>query len=152
MHHHEAGRQRMDFITQNQQVLIAAGVTLAVLIVALLLWRTVSPRMSGRRGQRLGISEYHELDKTRRLVLIRRDNVEHLILIGGPQDLVVESGISISSVATSYAPPQPIDAGPIVGSSRPAPRPAVFGERKPPPLRSVETASNPARPRDGDTE
>ncbi len=143
----------MDFITQNQQVLIAAGIVLAVLIIAMLLWRTVSPRMSGRRGQRIGISEYHELDKTRRLVLIRRDNVEHLLLIGGPQDMLVESGISVSGIASSYASSsQPHDAGPVVGSSRPAPRPAVFGERKPPPLRSVETVPNPARTRENDTE
>ena len=143
----------MDFITQNQQVLIAAGIVLAVLIIAMLLWRTVSPRMSGRRGQRIGISEYHELDKTRRLVLIRRDNVEHLLLIGGPQDLLVESGISVSGIASSYASSsQPHDAGPVAGSSRPAPRPAVFGERKPPPLRSVETVPNPARTRENDTE
>ena len=143
----------MDFITQNQQVLIAAGIVLAVLIIAMLLWRTVSPRMSGRRGQRIGISEYHELDKTRRLVLIRRDNVEHLLLIGGPQDMLVESGISVSGIASSYASSsQPHDAGPVVGSPRPAPRPAVFGERKPPPLRSVETVPNPARTRENDTE
>lgn len=143
----------MDFVTQNQQVLIAAGITLAVLIFAMLVWRAVSPRMTGRRGQRLGISEYHELDKTRRLVLVRRDNVEHLILIGGPQDLVVESGISVSSMAASYAPnPQIADAGPIVGSARPAPRPAVFGDRKPPPLRSVEGTPNLGRGRENENE
>ena len=43
---------------------------------------------------RLGISEYYEIDKTRRLILVRRDNVEHLVLIGGGQDVVIEPGIS----------------------------------------------------------
>jgi hypothetical protein len=143
----------LDFISQNQQVLVAAGITLAVLIIAMMVWRAFSPRMTGRRGQRLGISEYHELDKTRRLVLVRRDNVEHLILIGGPQDLVVESGISVSSIAASYAPsPQLAEAGPVVGAARPAPRPAVFGDRKPPPLRSVETSPTTGRPREDATE
>jgi hypothetical protein len=33
------------------------------------------------------------VDARRRLVLIRRDNVEHLILIGGPTDVVIEPGI-----------------------------------------------------------
>ena len=42
--------------------------------------------------------------RSRRLVLIRRDNVEHLIMIGGPQDVVVESGITASGIAASYAP------------------------------------------------
>ena len=33
------------------------------------------------------------VDARRRLVLIRRDNVEHLILIGGPTDVVVEANV-----------------------------------------------------------
>ena len=135
----------MDFVNQNMQVIVTALAALVIVLILLAVWRAISPRMSGRRGQRLGISEYHELDKLRRLVLIRRDNVEHLIMIGGPQDLVVESGITTSALATSYAPTSPpaIDAAPP--SLRPAPRPAVFGERKPPPLRSVEPGTPPAR-------
>jgi flagellar protein FliO/FliZ len=33
------------------------------------------------------------LDARHRLVLVRRDNVEHLLLIGGAQPVVVETGI-----------------------------------------------------------
>ena len=33
------------------------------------------------------------VDGRRRLVLIRRDNVEHLLMIGGPTDVVVEANI-----------------------------------------------------------
>jgi hypothetical protein len=33
------------------------------------------------------------IDARRRLVLIRRDNVEHLLIIGGPTDVVVEQNI-----------------------------------------------------------
>ena len=91
----------MDFINQNFMTIVAALIGLVVLIVALVLWRTFSPSVRGRRGQRLGISEYHELDKMRRLVLVRRDNVEHLILIGGPQDVVIEAGIGIPGQASS---------------------------------------------------
>ena len=29
----------------------------------------------------------------KRLVLVRRDDVEHLIIVGGPVDMVVETGI-----------------------------------------------------------
>jgi len=125
----------MDIVNQYMSALIAALAVLAALIVAILIWRAVNLKVRGRRGQRLGISEYHELDKTRRLVLVRRDNTEHLILIGGPQDLVVEQGIGIPG-SQSFAPlgdeaaSQPI---PI----RPAPRAPVFGDRRPP-LRSVE--------------
>ena len=129
----------MDFITQNLQVIIAAVVVLVLLVVVLAIWRAVSPRMMGRRGQRLGVSEYYELDKTRRLVLVRRDNVEHLIIIGGPQDTVVETGITPASIAAAYAPATAVmDQGPMVAPMRPAPRPPVFGDRKPPTLRPVE--------------
>ena len=33
------------------------------------------------------------LDGQRQLVIVRRDNVEHLLMIGGPNDVVVESQI-----------------------------------------------------------
>jgi hypothetical protein len=43
--------------------------------------------------RRLGYIERASIDGGRKLVLIRRDNVEHLLLIGGPIDLVIETGI-----------------------------------------------------------
>lgn len=136
----------MDFLNQNMQVIVAGVAALAVILILLAVWRAISPRMSGRRGQRLGISEYHEIDKSRRLVLIRRDNVEHLIMIGGPEDLLVESGITASGMAASYAPfPASTIEAMAAPPVRPAPRPAVFGERKPPPLRSVDPATPLAR-------
>lgn len=129
----------MEFLSQNMQVILAAVAVLVLLTVLLAVWRAFSPRMVGRRGQRLGVSEYHELDKTRRLVLLRRDNVEHLVLIGGPQDVVIETNITPASSSASHSPAPPAPA-------RAAPRPPVFGERKPPSLRPLEEAT-PAAPR-----
>ena len=37
--------------------------------------------------------EQASVDSRRRLVLIRRDDVEHLIMTGGPVDVVIETGI-----------------------------------------------------------
>ncbi|MCX4194481.1 flagellar biosynthetic protein FliO, partial [Methylobacterium organophilum] len=50
------------------------------------------PGRSGSRGRqpRLGIVDVYELDRARQLILLRRDNVEHLLLVGGPNDVVVE--------------------------------------------------------------
>jgi hypothetical protein len=49
---------------------------------------------SGRsRLPRLGVVDAFDLDRQRQLVIVRRDNVEHLIMIGGPNDLVIESQI-----------------------------------------------------------
>jgi hypothetical protein len=45
------------------------------------------------RQPRLGVLDAHAVDARRKLVLIRRDNVEHLIMIGGPNDVVIESTI-----------------------------------------------------------
>jgi flagellar protein FliO/FliZ len=49
---------------------------------------------SGRGKRRLGVQEVLSLDSKRRLVLIKRDGVEHLILLGLNDDIVVETGIT----------------------------------------------------------
>ena len=50
---------------------------------------------SAARGRqpRLAVIDAATVDGRRRLVLIRRDNIEHLLMIGGPTDLVVEPNI-----------------------------------------------------------
>ena len=127
----------MDFLNENMHNIIVAAVILLILVVLLVVWRRFSPRVAGgRRGQRLGISEYYEVDKDRRLVLVRRDNVEHLILIGGPQDIVIEGNIGSFNIPPSKA--APINApslaatAPAAGTAKPAPpRPSVFVEKGP---------------------
>lgn len=49
----------------------------------------------GTRGRapRLAVIEAGAVDGRRKLVLIRRDNTEHLLMIGGPTDIVVEANI-----------------------------------------------------------
>ncbi len=123
---------------------IALAVLLLVVLIAVtLLMRLMGGSMRGRRGSRLGILEYHDIDKTRRLVLLRRDDIEHLVLIGGHSDLVIESGIEtgLMSHAPMEVPRQHEPSLPM----RPAPRPAVFGSRRPN-LRPVD--NNPGDPND----
>lgn len=108
----------MDLIQPYLTYIYAALAFLAVAIIALILFKLFSSGVRGRRGSRLSISEYYEIDKSRRLVLVRRDEVEHLLLIGGNQDVVIES--SFGSPLMSPAP-----------QVRTAPRPAVFGGRRP---------------------
>jgi len=45
------------------------------------------------RQPRLAVIDYATVDGRRRLILVRRDNVEHLLMIGGPSDVVVEANI-----------------------------------------------------------
>jgi hypothetical protein len=63
-----------------------------------------------RPEPRLGVVEQASLDSRRRLVLIRRDDVEHLIMTGGPVDVVIENGIKApesDTVARASAEPSP---------------------------------------------
>lgn len=45
------------------------------------------------KHRRLGVVEATHIGGHHRLLLIRRDDVEHLILTGGPVDVVIETGI-----------------------------------------------------------
>lgn len=44
-------------------------------------------------GSRLAVVEIRALDSRRRLVLIRRDDKEHLLLLGPATEIVIETGI-----------------------------------------------------------
>jgi hypothetical protein len=59
-------------------------------------------RLFAPRSRRLAYVERTALEGGRKLLLVRRDDVEHLILIGGPIDLVVESSIRPPAVASSF--------------------------------------------------
>jgi len=61
-----------------------------------------------RPEPRLGVSEQATIDSRRKLVLVRRDDVEHLIMTGGPVDVVIETGITarkLESPAKAAAEP-----------------------------------------------
>ncbi len=64
-------------------------------------------RFATRGQKRLGIVEVAALDARRRLVLVRRDDVEHLLLLGPTHDIVVESHIAGPSAAPAALPPTP---------------------------------------------
>ncbi len=71
----------------------AIAIILLFIFIAIAIFRRIGGEVRGKRGSRLAVTEFRELDKLRHLVLIRRDNEEHLLLIGGPQDLVIEANI-----------------------------------------------------------
>jgi flagellar protein FliO/FliZ len=62
-------------------------------------------RVRSRPGQsrRLALVEVMPLDAKRRLVLVRRDEVEHLLLLGQSSDVVVEAGIAIGDFAAELS-------------------------------------------------
>jgi hypothetical protein len=89
-----------EFLNNHVVQWIGAGVAFLVAFVLFLKiveivvgLRKRFPRGAKSRQLRLGFVEAFELDGERQLLLVRRDNVEHLLLIGGPNDVLVESGI-----------------------------------------------------------
>lgn len=60
------------------------------------------------RGQkRLAIVESMALDTKHRLVLVRRDQTEHLIVVGATSDMVIETGIAAPNAPAAPADTQP---------------------------------------------
>ena len=117
-------------------LLVIGLLVLLLLVIAVLIYRVLNSRVRGRKGARLGISEFYEIDKSRRLVLVRRDDYEHLILIGGQQDIVVESGIPSGMMNPLMPQMAPQQSPPPL---RNAPRPPVFGGTRQQ-LRAVDPA------------
>lgn len=103
----------------------AALIFLVVVLIIIKLVRSMNFGtfvVGGRsRKTRLAVMDATAVDSTRRLVLVRRDDVEHLILIGGQSDLVVERDIRLS----------------------PQKRPSLAGERRPEPQASPRPAEQP---------
>ena len=63
------------------------------------------------RMPRLAVIDAAAVDGRRRLVLVRRDNIEHLLMIGGPTDIVVEPNIVRAMPTRDQMPPRPAVAG-----------------------------------------
>ncbi|MFD1326545.1 flagellar biosynthetic protein FliO [Mycoplana ramosa] len=90
-----------DIIAQygTKFIVAALAVLLGLACLALVLWivrrRPSSPFIRGGRNRqpRLAVLDAAAVDTRRRLVLVRRDDVEHLLMIGGPTDIVIESRI-----------------------------------------------------------
>lgn len=93
---------------------VALGLLCLVGVLRFLRNRPSSPFIRGgkNRQPRLAVLDAAAIDTRRRLVLVRRDDVEHLIMIGGPTDVVIESRIASSAqpqVQAAIAQP-PADA------------------------------------------
>ncbi len=135
--------QRMPALTGSavQYIVTFAGI-FAVLAVLALLVRRLGARRSeperdaGQRGRRarLGIVDIYEMDAQRRLILLRRDGVEHLLLVGGPNDLLVESHIDRSAAARYETVTEFPETGPDRIGEPPPPRTARTEPTFPPSL------------------
>lgn len=85
----------------DQYARFAMALMLVLALIFVVLWLLKRVGMAGAaaggpkgRRRRLSVVEAVALDPRRRLVLVRRDGVEHLLLLGASGDLVVESRIA----------------------------------------------------------
>ena len=134
----------MQFLTSllggSGNTIVSSALALGVVIVLIVLglWvlkffmkTGVSMRPQGLRVQ---VVEQVQVDAKRQLLVIRRDNVEHLVMTGGPQDLVIETGIPAAekpALPGRRPVPQVVEdvakaPAPVVASMPEPPRPAVL--------------------------
>lgn len=136
--------------------IVAFIVVLALIGVAAWLVRRFGSSRLGANTQRgrmprLAVIDAAAVDGRRRLVLVRRDNVEHLLMIGGPTDIVVEPNIVRAAPSRDQLPQRPNAAEPprlapmpdLAGWADEAPRPELLDHPEP---QMPEPPPRPARP------
>lgn len=114
--------------TATQMIAITLALVVVLILIVWLFRRIASApakRASSGLGPRLSVTDVAAIDDKRFLVLIRRDDVEHLVMIGGPTDVVVESGIggrqtSPEDQAPAYAEKrdEPVSTAPSLSETK----------------------------------
>lgn len=85
----------------SQLILGIAAILFIIALIALVVWGFKAffsnggggPGLFRARERRLNVVESATVDSRRKLFLIRRDDKEHLLLLGGPVDMLIETGI-----------------------------------------------------------
>jgi len=98
-------------------VAVLALIGLAAWLVRRFAGNRLGANTNRGRMPRLAVIDAAAVDGRRRLVLVRRDNIEHLLMIGGPTDIVVEPNIVRATPARDQMSPRP-----AVGGAEPPPR------------------------------
>ena len=109
----------MQFITAlfggTENTLLNSAFALGIVLVAIVLglWALkvvtrAGSNFSRGKAPRLTVVDVARVDAKRQVLIIRRDNVEHVIMTGGPQDLVIEQGIAVPGpIPPPVATPRP---------------------------------------------
>jgi len=99
---------------------LAFAISLGIVLILIALFVMILKRLTGtrlangrNRQPRIAVMDATNIDTRRRLLLIRRDNVEHLILVGGPTDVVVEQNI-IKTAPLTAGGPRPQASGQVI--------------------------------------
>jgi flagellar protein FliO/FliZ len=103
---------------------LALGIVLVLIVLGVWVLKVffkASNNLVRGRNKRLTIIDSIMVDPKRQLLIVRRDNVEHLILTGGPQDLLVEAGIAVERPSAIRRPVPQTAAETAAALERPAP-------------------------------
>jgi hypothetical protein len=113
-------------------ILLFVFVLALIAATAWLVRRFGPARLTAGRGRqpRLAVIDAASVDGRRKLIIIRRDNVEHLLMIGGPTDVVVETNIVRAGAAVQREPSAPRAADTL---PRAVPLPDAPGWQQPEP-------------------
>ncbi len=85
----------------------------------------------GHEPRQMTVIDAVRVDGRRSVILVRRDNAEHLVMVGGPNDLVIESNITREPALKESEPPVPaLREPPPVGTATPSPQPPVTSFQK----------------------
>jgi flagellar biogenesis protein FliO len=114
----------------------ALGMVLALVLLALWAVKFVLGVSNGAklgRGRRLALVETMQIDARHKVSIIRRDDTEYVVMLGGNQNVLLEAGIPVDR----NAPRRPV--------ARPAPgdRPATLPQTGDKPSDQGQTASAP---------
>jgi len=112
--------------------LLALGIVIVLIVLGVWALKLLSRATGnvGRSGRRrLTVVDSMAVDPKRQLLIIRRDNVEHLIMTGGPQDVVVETGIPVESPRVPVRRPVPVPVPAPVPQQQAQKRPTLVVEK-----------------------
>lgn len=121
----------------------ALGIVLVLIVFGLWLLKMLTRASEGMgrgREKRLQIVDTATVDGKRKVMIIRRDNVEHVVMTGGPADLVIETGIAVPEAPQMR---RRTDARQAAAAASPAPKSPEAGE--------IATPIAPERPVSRDT-
>jgi flagellar protein FliO/FliZ len=115
----------------DQYIKFIGALLFVVVLIVVVAWLMRRIGLGGvatgaMRHRRLSLVEVMPLDAKRRLVLVRQDSREHLILLSATGDLVVGSGPAdgFQAALAAAAPPSP-------GPAQPVPSPATMAAPMP---------------------
>lgn len=151
-------------IGESAANIITSLIVLIIVIAAIVVTITILRKLNSgtfvvggnARTPRLSVRDAAAVDRTRRLVLVRRDNVEHLILIGGPTDVVIETNITSPDVQKetdnleAVQPQAVVKDKPMPRYQEPQLKEPVLPSHKPEPSHFNQLSAKPTAPRSRD--